>query len=251
MRRVLKSICCAFVFGVAASGASAADLPVKAPILKTPAVYNWSGFYVGLHAGGGWGSARWVDVTDPSFPEDEGTHNVSGWLAGGQLGFNIQQGAWVFGVELDASWTNIKGDKNSLVFPRDLDQTRVDSVGTIAARLGYAFDRTLFYVKGGAAWARNKYSIVDIPTGINYANFNQNRWGWMVGAGLEYGLAPNWSLKLEYNYLDLGTGRSDNVGCNPNPGFLFCDPPGMFNQDVTQRLHLAKLGINYRFGGWR
>lgn len=230
-----------------AGHAGAADLPARAPIYQPPPVflYNWSGFYIGAHAGGGWGRKHWVDTTFA--PLDEGSHDVSGALAGGQIGFNFQAGAWVFGLEGQASWADLTGEHVSLAFPTDRDRTRVDALGTVAGRVGYAFDRVLLYGKGGVAWAHDKFSITDIPSGITYANFVQTRWGWMAGAGLEYGLTANWSAKIEYNYMDLGTVRATNVICSPNFG---CGGPGgSFNEDVSQQLHVVKVGINYRFGG--
>lgn len=224
--------------------AAAADLPIKAPVYKAPpvvAVYNWTGFYIGAHAGGGWGRKHWVDTT--LAPLDEGSHDVSGALAGGQIGYNVQIGAWVLGAEAQASWADLTGDHVSLAFPTDRDRTRVDALGTVAARLGYAFDRVLVYAKGGVAWAHDKFSVTDIPTGITYAHFDQTRWGWMAGAGLEYGITANWSAKIEYNYMDLGTKRSTNIICSST---IFCGL-GSFNEDVTQHLHVVKAGINYRF----
>ena len=111
----------------------------------------------------------------------------------------------------------------SNVFPTDRIRSRVDALGTFAGRLGYAMDRSLLYVKGGGAWAHDKFSITDIPTGITYARFDQTRWGWMIGAGLEHGITVNWSAKIEYNFMDLGTERSTNVVCSPNFG---CVGPG-------------------------
>jgi outer membrane immunogenic protein len=123
----------------------------------------------------------------------------------------------------------------------------VDSLGTVALRLGYAVDRILFYAKGGGAWAHDRFSITDIPSGITYARFDQSRWGWMAGGGVEYGVTSNWSMKVEYNYMDLGTERTNNIVCGPNFGCT--GPGGTFNQDVRQRIQVVKGGINYRFGG--
>lgn len=224
--------------------ASAADMPVKAPVFQI-AAYNWTGWYVGAHGGGGWSFKGWTDVT--AAPLDEGSHNASGGLAGGQIGYNWQSGPVVIGVEAQASWANLNSSHVSLAFPTDSDRTRVDALGTFAVRLGYAWDRLLFYAKGGGAWAHDKFSITDIPSGITYANFTQTRWGWMVGAGVEHGITGNWSAKLEYNYMDFGSARSDNVVCSPNFGCT--GPGGSFNESVVQRIQLLKAGINYRFGG--
>jgi len=101
--------------------------------------------------------------------------------------------------------------------------------------LSQAADRTLLYVKAGGAWARDVYTIT--ATGF-FAETSDTNWGWTVGAGLEYGMTPNWSLKLEYNYLSFDTQRVTFV---PNTG-------GPFDRDVDQTIHVLKAGINYRFG---
>ena len=114
--------------------AGAADLPAEGAHLPPPPVflYDWSGFYIGAHAGGGWGRKHWVDTT--LAPLDEGSHDVTGALAGGQIGFNFQAGSWVFGVEGQASWADLTGEHISLAFPTDRDRTRVDALGTVAGR---------------------------------------------------------------------------------------------------------------------
>jgi outer membrane immunogenic protein len=245
----MRRLVLAAVFAMSGvASASAADLPAR-PILKAPPqvpAYSWVGFYAGVHVGGGWADKHWVDTT--LAPLDEGSHTARGWLAGGQVGYNMQAGAWVYGIEIQASAADLRGNRQSPVFPTDDDRSRVDALGTIAARLGYAWDRSLLYAKAGVAWAHDRFSIRDIPTNFVYANFDQVRWGWMVGAGLEYALMQNWSAKIEYNYMDLGTGRSTNVLCIPN-NFGCVGPGGSFNEDVTQRVHVVKGGLNYRFGG--
>jgi len=209
----------------------AADLPVrKAPFAPAAAVYNWTGFYIGGHLGGAWGDKDWVAVGVGPL----GSHDVDGFIGGGQVGFNYQAGRWVFGVEADFSWADVSGHHVDNVFLGD-NRTKVDWFGTVTGRIGYAFDRTLLYVEGGGAWARDAYTIT--ATGF-FAQTSDTNWGWTVGAGLEYGMTPNWSLKLEYNYLSFDTQRVTFV---PNTG-------GSFDRDVDQTIHVLKAGINYRFG---
>ena len=239
-----KFLVCGCVLVASLVSASAADLPFKAPVRAVPVAYDWTGFYIGVHVGGGWADKHWFDTTTLTL--DEGSHTVSGWLAGGQIGYNRQIGAWVFGIEVQASAADLTGSAVSNVFPTDRIASRVDALGTFAARIGYAWDRALLYVKGGGAWAHDKFSITDIPTGITYARFDQTHLGWMLGLGFEYGITRNWSAKVEYNYMDLGTERSINVICNPNFGCI--GPGGSFNEDVAQRIQLVKFGVNYRFG---
>jgi outer membrane immunogenic protein len=229
--------------------AIAADMLVRKPILKAPpapvaAAYDWSGFYLGVHGGGAWARKQFTDVTLD--PLNDGTLEDGGWLAGGQLGFNWQVGATVLGLEVDGSAADVRGERQSLAFPDDRIASETTALGTIAVRAGYAVNNLLFYAKGGAAWAHDKHTLIDAPGDAPRAvaaTFGDTHWGWMVGGGIEYGFAPNWSLKAEYNYLDFGTQTFRDVVCTP-----FCDL-NTFDETVAQRIHVVKLGLNYRFGG--
>jgi outer membrane immunogenic protein len=228
------------VAALAASPALAADLPAR-PVYKAAApamiaaAYNWSGLYIGIHGGLGWGTKGWTEVTGA--PADEGSFDLRGWLLGGQIGYNIQSGPVVFGIEAQGSWADISGSRASAAFAGETIRTEVDSLGTIAGRLGYAWGNALLYGKGGLGWAHDKNSIA----GPANASWSDTRWGWMVGGGLELGLTPNWSVKGEYNYMDFGTKRYSAIPCTGA-----CGP---FSEDIAQRLHVVKLGLNYRFGG--
>jgi outer membrane immunogenic protein len=247
-----------------AGAAQAADL--KAPVLKAPAVapFSWNGFYVGGHAGGAWGDKKWSDWFDPlndlSLAGPDASYHVNGPLAGGQIGYNFQYGWTVFGIEADASWTDIKGfgSNDPFVFPGaksgfgclDLNggcTSKIEALGTITGRLGVAVDRVLFYGKGGAAWAHEKHTVRAFDTqlpndpSVNFSSTtSQTRWGWTAGAGIEYAFTNNLSAKIEYNYLDFG---KDTIAFDlPAPsGF---DVGGTLHQT----LHVVKGGLNYRFG---
>jgi len=245
-----------------ASAAQAADvLPTKAPVLKAPAAgpVSWAGFYIGGHGGYGSGRKQWSDFFDPQHPEGRepgpnSTYHVDGFLAGGQVGYNWQSGWTVFGVEADASWSNIDGhgknaprDPSTCLQESDGCTTKIEAFGTIAARVGVAVERSLLYVKGGAAWVHEKHHIgTHDPRFPNDPDFNfdattsQTRWGWTIGGGVEYAFAQNWSGKIEYNYLDFG---KDQVS------FTF-SPPQFFGAAGTlqQNMHVVKAGLNYRFG---
>jgi outer membrane immunogenic protein len=215
-----------------------ARMPVKAPFPVVAPAFTWTGCYIGAHGGYGWGRKTW------SFEGEEFTnHDVDGWLAGGQVGCNIQQDRWVFGIEGQASWANIKGDSSISPDSTLYFRTRTDIVGTVALRLGYAVDRTLLYVKGGLAFARDRHwededccgAVLPLTESEKYV-----RWGWMAGGGVEYAFSNNWSGKIEYNYM--GLGRRD---------VQFCDvtTAECFDYSIKQHLHIVKVGINYRFGG--
>lgn len=231
--RQLVSICASAMVLACGSSALAADLPVKAPRAPVviPVAYNWTGFYIGGHVGGAWGKKDWVAVGVGPL----GSHDVDGFIGGGQVGFNYQVGAFVWGVEVDFSWANLDGNHIDTVFGGN-NRTDVKWLGTVTGRLGYAWDRALLYVKGGGAWVRDLYTITG--AGGFFAETRDTNWGWTIGAGLEYGLTPNWSVKVEYNYLDFGTER---IRFTPTVG-------PAFDRDVDQQIHAIKVGINYRFG---
>lgn len=188
-------------------------------------------------------------------------YSEDGFVGGLQGGYNWQTGAWVLGIEADATWGHIrKGviwvdpdpspwiDPNpdpatgrTVVVTKRIGTT-VDNLGTVAARVGYAFDRVLVYGKGGGAWAHDIYRAFNANTANEtlLASARDTRWGWIAGIGIEYGLTANWSVKAEYNYIDLGTERIALVGV---PGVL----PASRAFDVKQDISLMKIGINYRF----
>ena len=232
--------------------ASAADMPVKARPLPPPPVFTWTGLYIGIHGGGAWFDKDWFypcSATNLLIASPcnlaQGGHSGGSWLAGGQVGFNYQVGQWVWGIEAQFSKTRIERENVDIAFPdQEVLHTRTDSIGTVAVRLGYAWDRTLLYVKGGGAWARDNYWLtgVQVPfVGVTFATGNETRRGWMVGAGIEYAFAQNWSVKVEYNYMDFGTDRIffTSTGVSPT------QPP--FDEDIRQRIQVVKVGLNYRF----
>ena len=144
-----------------------ADLPRKAPAIApaAPIALSWTGFYVGVHAGYSWG--RWDgDLTfDPGtgpivvFDPSHRKIDANGWLAGGQIGFNYQLNSFVFGLEADASWTNLKGNGSFNTIPGDVNwaiENRLDWFGTVRGRVGFAVNNFLFYGTGGVAFGQTK-----------------------------------------------------------------------------------------------
>jgi opacity protein-like surface antigen len=115
----------------------------------------------------------------------------------------------------------------------------VEALGTIAGRIGYAFDRTLVYVKGGGAWVEDRFALNLVGVGAGLYDVDSMRWGWTIGGGVEHALLPNVTVKLEYNYLDLG---SDGVAFNLPPAFALAS-----YLSIEQDIHVAKLGVNYLF----
>ena len=208
-----------------APAAHAADLPRAAPApmyTKAPPYmgpgYDWSGFYVGINGGGGFGHA-WSDMT--------GGMHTSGGTVGGTAGYNAMLGSWVLGFEGDIDWSDINGSTSNGCTPNCSVQN--NWLGTARGRVGYAFGNWLPYITGGLA-------VGDVnaqATGFN--GQDQTQVGWAAGAGVEYGIARNWSAKLEYLHVDLG--RFDcGLSCSATT------PDNVSVRDI-----LVRGGINYRF----
>jgi outer membrane immunogenic protein len=233
------------VSALLAAPVTAADLPARMPVKATPVVaapmFTWTGCYIGAHGGYGFGQKRWTEV-GPLGSNEFTQHDVDGWLVGGQVGCNMQQGQWVFGVEGEASWADING--SSTLTQGGFNATynsKADIVGTIALRLGYAVDRTLFYAKGGAAFAHDHHwGQTNLGGGTSLETDKYLRWGWTVGGGIEYAFTNNWSGKIEYNYMDLG--RKEVPLCTVGV------PGDCINVSFKQHINVVKVGINYRFG---
>jgi opacity protein-like surface antigen len=188
--------------------------------------YNWTGFYAGAHGGYGW--------------SHDGNRNLDGdgWLAGAQVGYNHQVNQLVFGVEADGSFTFIRGE---IAGPGTGSQPRVfreeiEGLATLAGRLGYAWNNTLLYGKGGAAWVGNHLQFSENGAG------NAREWsvGWVAGVGFEYGISPGLSFKLEYNHLNFGTRGYTFEACNN------CGATVPFDVNLEQSINVVKFGLNYR-----
>ena len=194
------------------------------------AAYDWSGFYVGINGGGATGKVDWtIDAGGP----DEGSHNPTGGTFGGQVGYRWQtMGGWVFGLEAQGNWADFSGSNLSLADGITTNQTRVNSFGLFTGQIGYAWDRVLFYVDGGAAVTDNKYTAITPGAGID--TINDSRWGAAVGAGLEYAFIPNWSVGFQYNHLFMGTK-------DINDGFI--------TDNIKQDADIFTARLNYKFGG--
>ena len=185
-----------------ASVASAADLPTKAPVYTAApvAVYNWNGCYVGAHAGGGWARTEFTNTADTTAfghlnPGEGFTYTYDGFIGGGQVGCNYQINQWVLGVEGTFAGTTIKGDAADLaVLNDDVFSTKINSLATVTARIGYAWNNVLLYAKGGYAGANVQFSVSDTccvggsPMGAGSDTHWQS--GWTIGTGLNTGSRP-------------------------------------------------------------
>jgi outer membrane immunogenic protein len=224
-----------------AAPASAADMAVKAPPpAPLPVIYNWTGFYIG--GNGGWGQSRnCVDFLGAGFDFADGCRERSGGVVGGQLGYRWQFNQFVVGVEGQGDWADLSNTRVSLFDPRFSTRTKTDGIGLITGQIGYAWNASLFYVKGGAAVTGNRFSILSNLTGAELVAASATRWGGTVGVGWEYGFAPNWSAGIEYDHLFMGNSNNSFSVVNPiNAAFL--------NNRISQDVDMVTLRVNYRFG---
>lgn len=204
----LKKIMFALAAVVAVTGAvRAGDIPQR--YNNNPQVYrnlfNWTGFYGGLNGGWGWSDANGNDQ--------------SGYLIGGQLGYNYQLvSGMLFGVETDITFTGIDGAIPGGNFA-------VNNIGTIRGRLGYAFDRVMLYATGGLAYANGEVTVASLSN-------DQTHWGFALGAGIEGMISPNVSVRLEYIYTDFGSQTYTTIGGPLGVGFS---------------ASMLRAGVNYRF----
>ena len=234
--------------------ASAADLAAR-PYTKAPPapppVYDWSGFYIGANGGGAWNHNCW-DLTNfrgPVVPFREGCHDATGGVVGGQIGYRWQSAGWVFGLEAQGDWADLKGSNVSLFIPAWTNNSKIQAFGLFTGQVGYAWNNVLWYVKGGAAVTDDKYRGTVTATGALFDSASETRWGGVVGTGLEFGFAPNWSVAVEYDHLFMGN-HSRNFTSTGVLGVGVIPVGGVFRTDsIRQDVDLITARINYRFGG--
>src|SRR5215470_8023666 len=231
-----------------AGSASAADMAVKAPPpAPLPVIYNWSGFYIGANGGGGWSHKCW-DTTSfltPRVGVVEGCHDASGGVVGGQIGYRWQSAGWVFGLEAQGDWADLTGSNVSNFIPNWTNNSKIEAIGLFTAQVGYAWNNVLWYVKGGAAVTDDKYRGTVTSSGVLFDSVSETRWGGVVGTGIEFGFAPNWSVALEYDHLFMG--HRDVTFTSA--GVLAGIPAGaVFRTDsIRQDVDMVTARINYRF----
>jgi outer membrane immunogenic protein len=222
MKRIVLASLGLLAAATAAPPLMAADLgtrpPVKAPAYVPPAYYNWTGFYVGINGGYGFGTSNWTGTDN---------FNTNGGLVGGTVGYNWQVGQAVFGLEGDGDWSGIKGSTTTGC-PAGCE-TRNDWLATFRGRLGYAADRFMPYITGGLAVGDIKATTPGFP------GIDTTRTGWTVGGGVEFAIAGPWTAKLEYLYVDLGS-----ADCGFSCGAFAPD-------NVDLKTNIVRGGINYKF----
>jgi outer membrane immunogenic protein len=243
-------------------------LGLTAPALAQD--HNWSGLYLGGHVGyvdpdasvdlsHTTGAIIYKDPFNPSTRDLEGDASVLGGL---QAGANQQFGRLVIGLETDVSWADLstEGTFATIKQPGCTNgdsctqwhiQTDIETLGTARGRLGLAVGHALFYGTAGVAWALTDTTQTTRHNGPAFAtpgaivSGDSNHVGYVVGGGLEWALSPNWSIKGEYLYMDLGTADYHLTGVTaPGSKTPWAEA---FSEDLT--LQSARVGLNYKFGG--
>jgi outer membrane immunogenic protein len=238
--------------------ADAADMParvVKAPVVA-PYVPSWAGFYVGLNVGVVSDESRQrtflpnTPVADYCWAFDCNFRNkqtATGVLGGGQIGYNFQSASWVIGVEADIAAAGASKTVNGLTNGHNWrTKNGLDALGTARLRVGYAFDRALIYATGGLAYADLKDSFLADSVNAGYAWSKRTGWraGWTVGGGIEYMFAPNWSVKGEGLYYDLG-GDDHLAPINALPANV--TPIAFYGLRSNTTGAVGRIGLNYLF----
>lgn len=201
----------------ASSAVQAADLIIPTtpqPIMSHTSVFDWSGFYAGVNAGYGWASVETGGVT---FDDGEGI------FGGLQVGYNHDFGGFVLGAEADFQLSDISYEETAGGVTA---RTAIDNFGTVRARAGFAVDRFMPYVTGGFAWAN---ASVSLSGGGASVSIDDTYAGWTAGAGVEYALMDNVSIKAEYLYLDFGAADFGT------------------GTDLNLTSHVARAGVNFQF----
>ena len=202
--------------------------------------FTWSGCYAGVQAGGGLGQTGISDTHRLRAPDTSDTIDMTGYTLGAQIGCDYQFATrWVVGIEGAAAGGNIGGSTGFALttIPGDTATFRetTDLLTSVTGRVGYAWDRWLLYGKGGAAWAGNRYSAVDTIPIYDFAGL-ETRFGWTAGAGVEWAVWGDWSLKLEYDYYGFGTRSVTFINAiNANTG----------PDNISQTIQIVKLGLNF------
>jgi outer membrane immunogenic protein len=239
-QHLLASALCVLPFA-----ASAADLPMKAPPMRMvqPIPFTWTGFYVGGSIGMIAQDTQGTDIGDGTgdglinLAGDQ--YNVSGigFIGGVNIGYNWQlAGNWVIGLEADISGTSLNRENSFDCSPCSTVSSKLNALGTVRGRFGYAFDRALLYVTGGLAYGHVENRASFDQTSFYTASTDQWKTGWTVGGGVEYAVLNNWTVRAEALYVDLGTTDANAPGCNAGCRFSF-----------KNHFTVGRLGLNYKF----
>jgi outer membrane immunogenic protein len=243
MQKIL--LAATIIVSVVSGSALAADMsqPRPAPVYsKAPAVmpmYSWTGCYIGGNGGGLFAKKDWT-IAGTAFAQS--SVNINSWVAGAQLGCNYQMGAVVLGIQGDYDWSNGSASAGDAAFLPVvvMDQSSIKSLASVTGRVGYAWDRFLFYGKGGGAWVKDNYSETATAFGIAITA-SETRTGWTAGVGGEYAFTDWLNGFVEYDYYGFGTKTNTFTVAGVFVGNV---------TDIKQTVSVAKGGFNIKFGGW-
>ncbi len=252
--------------------AQAADLGGMKETEATPPIWNWAGFYAGVNGGWIWDQGgvsaldqEWFQACSDGCGSvysyaDRHQSELSGGFGGGQIGFNLQRDRLVYGIETDIQGSSLSASRNA--FPNDgwnpsfsdgHAEANLDWFGTFRGRLGLVpWENILVYVTGGVAYGGFSESLRhDIGWGsvTNNNSFSDVRAGYDLGAGVEYGITPAWSVKLEYQFMDLGSVHLKDLQSGSFPGNCGCTVYYATNAESEVKLsfNTVRVGINYHF----
>jgi outer membrane immunogenic protein len=241
-------------------------VPIQNPVSVVP-VWSWTGFYIGVNGGGSIDTdsnnatlfLAGPGVNRPLLLWDD-RHALPGGLFGGQIGYNWQLAPnWLFGVEADGQWTNqrntftftgqnVNGDGGGLTVSAT-DEERIRSLATVRARFGWIRDSFLWYVTVGGAWAdiKSDYTLTSTIPAMTFpspviASFSTTKSGWTIGRGVETHLGGNWTAKLEYLFVDLGSVEYTFTSPATAAGTF-----AVFDATHSVRDHIIRVGVNYKF----
>jgi outer membrane immunogenic protein len=240
----------ALFLAVASPCALAADVPARGPVgappvapspypssypfpYSSPYYYNWTGFYVGGNLGVAWDTST---LTDDFFGANFSTSR-SGFVGGGQIGYNWQiSPQFVVGVEWMFDGTSISSDTGTFIglggTPLAANE-RIDWVTTLAARFGWTVNNWLFYGKAGGGWVHESETLINLANRFAIST-SDTRSGWLLGVGIEYGFAPRWTARVEWDHI--GLGDETIVAFTPGDAVI-----------LSRHFDMFTFGVNYRF----
>ncbi len=220
---------------------------------------TWTGFYLGLN--GGWAGSESASSVKTTVNDNDdggsilgsatGTYKIDGGFFGGQIGYNLQSGPFVYGIEGDIEDSSIHGSSGASTFPGDAGavaavQDKLDWFGSVRGRIGYSFGPALLYGTGGVAFGGVKETISLAVSDEGTSQFSsaksQTLTGYTVGAGVEYMFYPSVSLKVEYQFMDLGTAHGGFAANGPD------GVPATVATTAEYSVNTIRAGINYHIG---